>query len=602
MSTDARDHLVPIDVQPWLDDFIRVLDEYDAELFADLFSEDATWRDNLSFTWTLQQVHGREAFEKLLLSRLADTSPADLTITDRFHSPGEVISSGRTLLEFMFEYRTSVGRGLGVVWATPDQYSRYGFRAYHLFTKLEELANHPPAPPFPRGHGFTKTTPKQNWLENRNARQKFDDRDPEVLIVGGGHGGMMLAAHLDRLGVENLIIERNARVGDNWRNRYHNLALHNPIEMNHFPFVPFPPTFPQYIPKDKLANFLEYYADSLDLKMWLATSFIGAEWNPSDERWAARISRADGTERVLRPKHVVLATGGIGGLPNIPDLPGLASFEGVVEHSSTFNGAAGWAGKRAVVVGAATSAHDVAQDFAENGCPVTMLQRGPITVANVSTANLAYGDYDLGYDPELVDLRFFAGLGHPRSAGDMRAFQKMGNELDADLHAQLRAAGFEMDDGDDGTGWLGKFLNRGGGYYLNVGASEMVASGAIGVTQYRDVETFVPEGVRLRDGSILEADVVVLATGYQNRAAELGLWFDKEIASRFDIIGTPLVDGEFAHAWVPTPQPGLWFMLAGIQTARPNVPFLAMSIKADIEGLLPKWTRETSDLAGEPVR
>jgi cation diffusion facilitator CzcD-associated flavoprotein CzcO len=590
--TDAvAKHVVPVEADQWISDFSRALENQDPTLLRALFVPEVNWRDNMALTWTLRQEWGVAAVEDQLCLAVCRMKATGWRQSPAWHEPGEVVVNGRKVIEIVLEFETEHGRGLALIWAQRDTDAKYGLRAYNLYTRLEELKCVEAKSPFPPGRGFASRTPTENWLEHREARRAFDDREPEVLIVGGGHGGAFAAAHLDRLGVDYLIVERNERMGDNWRKRYRNLALHTPIQTCHFPFLPFPENFPTYIPKDKLANWIEFYADALDLNYWTSTEFVGASYDSDNEEWSARIRRSDGSERLLRPRHIVLATGGIGGLPHVPSLPGLESFTGEILHSAQFNEGSSFQGKRAIVVGAATSAHDIAYELYQNGAEVTMLQRGAVTVTAMETANLVYGDYMTGESVEVCDLRLAAGRMAPVMKEKNRAYTKRANELDAELHARLRAAGMELDDGEDGTGWPGKFARQGGGFYLNIGASDVIADGGIGIKQYRDIDRFVPEGLAFADGSLLAADVVILCTGYQNRAAELKLWFDEDIADRFDDIGSVGNSGEYANAWIPSAQKGLWFMLAGFMPARVGAPFLAMGIKADLEGLIPDYAR-----------
>src|SRR6202012_5058781 len=101
----------------------------------------------------------------------------------------------------------------------------------------------------------------------------YVDRDPAVLVVGAGQAGLSIAARLGQLQVDTLIVDRERRIGDNWRNRYHALVLHNQVHVNHLPYMPFPPNWPTYIPKDKLANWFETYAESMGLNVWSGPHF-----------------------------------------------------------------------------------------------------------------------------------------------------------------------------------------------------------------------------------------------------------------------------------------------------------------------------------------
>ena len=110
-----------------------------------------------------------------------------------------------------------------------------------------------------------------------------------MLVIGGGQAGLSIAARLKQLQVDTLIVDREARIGDNWRHRYHALTLHNQVQVNHLPYMPFPPNWPIYIPKDKLANWFEAYVESMELNFWTATEFEGGNY---DEAQAALDGRA----------------------------------------------------------------------------------------------------------------------------------------------------------------------------------------------------------------------------------------------------------------------------------------------------------------------
>ena len=222
-------------------------------------------------------------------------------------------------------------------------------------------------------------------------------------MVGGGQAGLSIAARLTQLQVDTLIVDREARVGDNWRNRYHALTLHNQVQVNHLPYMPFPPNWPTYIPKDKLANWFETYVESMELNYWTGTEFVGGTLRREEQRWTVTLRR-DGATRTLRPRHVVMATG-VSGIPSIPDIPSLKDFAGTVLHSTQYQDGEAWSGKRALVIGTGNSGHDIAQDLSSSGAQVTLVQRSPTLVVNIEpSAQLAYALYDEGPPTEDCDL------------------------------------------------------------------------------------------------------------------------------------------------------------------------------------------------------
>lgn len=119
--------------------------------------------------------------------------------------------------------------------------------------------------------------------------------------------------------------------------------------------------WPIFTPSGKLANFLESYVDIFELNVWSSSALLpGAAYDPATKKWNVRISREDGTVRSFTLEKIILATGLGGGKPKLPSpFKGQDKFEGTIVHSSGHGTGADWRGKRALVVGACTSGHDV---------------------------------------------------------------------------------------------------------------------------------------------------------------------------------------------------------------------------------------------------
>src|SRR5207244_6677543 len=112
--------------------------------------------------------------------------------------------------------------------------------------------------------------------------------------------------------------------------------------------MPFPPNWPAYIPKDKLASWFESYVEAMELNYWTGTEFEGGAYDERAKRWSVTMRQADGTRRSMRPRHVVMATG-VSGIPAIPQIPALRGFLGTLLHSSEYQDGAARKGKRALV-------------------------------------------------------------------------------------------------------------------------------------------------------------------------------------------------------------------------------------------------------------
>lgn len=572
----------------WLLQFEDALASPDDVLLKPLFHPDSYWRDVLALSWNIQTVNRAFAIIEELPAHARRSAPSDFRIDAERAAPRRVMRAGTNAIEAIFKFETATGRGHGIVRLIPDAADGDRLKAWTLLTALEELKGFEEQQGHtrPRGQAYSRDFRGPNWLDLRKASTEYAGRDPDVLVVGGGQAGLAIAARLKQLKIDALIVDREARVGDNWRKRYHALTLHNQVQVNHLPYMPFPPNWPTYIPKDKLANWFESYVDAMELNFWTGTEFLGGSYDDAQGRWTVELRRADGTTRAMQPRHVVMATG-VSGIPNRPEIPGLKNFSGKVMHSSRYEDGESWTGKRALVIGTGNSGHDIAQDLHSSGAAVTLVQRSPTLVTNIEpSAQLAYAAYNEGSleDNDLIATSMPLVLAK-RSHVLMTEQSK---ELDKPLLDGLARRGFKLDFGDGGTGWQFKYLTRGGGYYFNVGCSDLVASGAVALKQFSDIETFVSEGARLKSGETVEADLIVLATGYRPQEELVKKLFGEAMAQRVGPIWGFGDGQELRNMYTRTPQPGLWFIAGSLAQCRINSRYLALQIKAIEAGLLPR--------------
>jgi len=566
----------------WLVEFGEALADRDTDRVERAFLDDSHWKDLLSFGWSYRTDAGGRAIADRLVQAWHDAGAGGIREAAGRTPPRQVRRFGRRLIEGFFDFDTAVGRGTGLVrLVCPDDDAPP--LAWMLLTTLQELAGF--EEPAHTGLEYARDFAGPNWLDRRRQDERYADRDPDVLVVGAGHAGLTLAARLRQLGVDTLVVEKHPRVGDGWRRRYHALTLHNEVQHNHLPYLPFPATWPTYLPKDKLAGWLEAYSEFMELNVWTATEFVGAEYDPAARTWTARVG---GTARELHPRHIVLATGSVSGVPHVPDLAGLSEFDGEVLHSSEFTGAAAYAGQRALVVGTGNSGHDIAQDLYANGAEaVTLVQRGPTAVISLMpSGQVFYGLYSEGPPVEDMDL-VAAATAYPVLLQAYQFVTARMCELDRELLDRLRAVGFRTDFGDDDTGFYMKYLRTGGGYYIDVGCADLLADRKIGLIQAADIATFTPDAVQLVDGTTIGCDVVVLATGYQNQQEGIRQRFGDSVADRVGPVWG-FDDHHFMHnMWTRTAQDGLWVTGGSLLDSRFYSRFLALLIKADLAGLLP---------------
>lgn len=572
----------------WVASYGAALESGDATRAAAQYVEDGYWRDILAFTGDYRTFAGRAEIEAALEERLLLTSPRAFRVAADRIPPRQVRRSGRTVIEGYFDFDTEVGRGTGFVRLLLDEVDPFGSPIWILLTTLQELRGFEESigQRRPTGVEFSVNFTGDNWLDARVKSAEYGDRNPEVLIIGGGQGGLALAARFAQIGVDALIIEKHDRIGDNWRTRYHSLTLHNEVWANSMPYMPFPDTWPTFIPKDKLAGWLEAYAEFMELNVWTGTEFVDGAYDEVDQLWTARLRQQGGVEREIRVPHIVLAVGAVSGVPKTPSMPGLDRFGGEVIHSSEFRSGTSYQGRRAIVVGTGNSGHDVAQDLYSNGAEVTIVQRSPTCVVSlVPSGTLVYAVYSEG-PAEDIDL-ITAAIPYPVLKNTYQWLTKTTRKLDQELLDKLHAVGFETDFGEDDTGFHMKYLRTGGGYYINVGCSDLIADRKIRLAHVRDMVTFTAGGLTLSDGSEIPADLVVLATGYEKQQEAIRRLFGDGVAEKVGDVWGFDEHGFMKNMWTRTGQDHLWVMGGALMEARLYSRFLALQIKADLEGLLP---------------
>ena len=593
-SVDVTDVAVPPAVKPdsinlyglivheWTRRLAKTLASMDAVAAAGLFRPNGVVRDLLALSWDFRNAIGYEE-----ISELFAVPPAHrLTSIDVKPGSQSIVEDGTpgTISAFL-QFRNSAGRGLGHVRLVQEDNGTW--LAASLVLALDAVDSHPErhrdGRPSGKTHGPVRN--RLGWQEGLDP--EFTQQEPDVVILGAGHNGLMLAARLHALGIPALVLERNERVGDNWRKRYSSLALHTPLASDHLPYLPFPSTWPRFTPKDKLGDFLERYATLLDLAVWTGTTVNAAEFDISSRRWIVDISR-QGKHRRINPRHLIFATG-MNAAPNIPDVPGRSEFQGTVMHAVDYKGHAEWRGKRAVVVGSGVSGHDIAQDLAEHGVDVTMIQRSGTFVMNTSTfhkvmhANHVSGRYSTE-EADLVNAStpFGALPAHgPKHVELVKA-------MDRELLEGLVEAGFELSDGPDGQGVLGLIFGLNGtGYYYNAGASELIIDGTIKLLR-GSVEGLSPSGIMLDGGRSLDADLVVFATGYQGAPSVVREVLGDDIADRVGEFAMVGPDREYGRLWRRTGVDQLWFMVSlGIGDGRFYSKLLALQLAAIEAGIMP---------------
>jgi putative flavoprotein involved in K+ transport len=575
----------------WLSRFETALRARDIAAAADCFQTESFWRDLVSFTWNLTTVENPDGVADLLSHNLERVDAHDFALAEPAEDEDSVVTAWIT-------FATAEGTGKGLVRLCEEDGE---YKAWTLLTSLQELTGFEEARGARRikGAEHGANPDRVTWSERRvrEAETLGRTEQPYVLVIGGGQGGIALGARLRQLGVPALVIDKYDRPGDQWRGRYKSLALHDPVRYDHLPYIKFPDNWPVFAPKDKIADWLEFYTRVMEVPYWSRTEALHASYDDAAKEWTVEVDH-DGEKLTLHPQQLVFATG-MSGKPNVPHYPGADVFKGEQHHSSQHPGPDAYRGKRVVVIGSNNSAFDICGALWENGADVTMVQRSSThIVKSDSLMDIGLGDLyseralAAGVTTEKADL-IFASLPYKiMHQFQIPLYQQMA-ERDKDFYDRLERAGFWHDWGSDGSGLFLKYLRRGSGYYIDVGSAELVADGKVKLA-HGQVDHLTEDAVVLEDGTELPADLVVYATGYGSMNGWVADLVSPEVA---DAVGkvwglgsdTPKDpgpwEGEQRNMWKPTQQEGLWFHGGNLHQSRHYSLYLALQLKARYEGV-----------------
>ena len=569
------------------------------------------WRDMLAYTWNIITLEGRDsirnALEHTIGGNKKNNNPQSIAwklseSSDELSStpssggfPPPITVTENNVCEFWCDISTKIGTGRAHVRLNSDN------QATTVLTVLMDLHDRPfsaganrkrglePVPQFGRSYWSEhrqQHTPYQADLDGSIAEGVDDEESYYVAIIGGGQAGLSLGARLQLLEIPYVVLEAGPTPGWSWRkNRYPSLHLHDPAWYNHMPYLPYPPSWPIFAPKDKLADFLDMYAKVMDIQIRTSTKVVKAakerqsgqkinkkginanyNWKidlmlmnddsssestgsgrPTTSSSPTKITSQKPTRvKTIRANHLVFATGN-SSHPKIPKIPGKTTFQGTQLHSSRYQGGRVFAGKRVVVVGSNNSAFDIVQDLWEQGAAsVTMIQRSPSLVVS-TTSVLQHGlgplySEDAKFHHEDADLIATTMPYKILLETRWKQVTQQMKETDAAMIHGLRQVGYQFDFGYKGTGLFAKSASEGGGFYINVGCAELLMQGKVHV-RYATVERLEKDGVvilqkhRIDDDtenlnlenrkqqieSFLPADVIVYATGFDTMDA----WVDR---------------------------------------------------------------------------
>ncbi|KAK7706927.1 hypothetical protein SLS57_009441 [Botryosphaeria dothidea] len=425
-----------------------------------------------------------------------------------------------------------------------------------------------------------------------SGKDRFD-----VVVIGGGQGGLSIASRLKALGISHVVLDRNTEVGGNWLTRYKSFTLHTSKSLSDLPYGGgFTKEDPYFPTAKNIADGYKRFVERFGLNIWLSCVGKKAAWDPHSEEWTIQIEHSNpapqnGTHEpngnsstlTLHAKHLIFAMGGGGQVPKYPDIPNRALFQGEAIHSVDYTSAERWRGKRGVIVGTANTAHDVSSDMVDAGlASVTLVQRGRTPVMPESFFRERFDPfYHEDANIPLVD-RVMESPPLPVVHKMVNAGIKVSAAAIPEYFEELERAGFSVDREID---LVHALYERMGGHYYDVGASRKIVDGSIKVKR-GIVESFTEKGLRFTDGSELEADVTVYATGFvgnvRHAAADI---VGEEMGARLEDFWGVDKEGELRGVCKPMiGQKNVWYMGGDTRFARYHSRFLALQIKAYLEG------------------
>ncbi|KZO92886.1 FAD/NAD-P-binding domain-containing protein [Calocera viscosa TUFC12733] len=537
-----------------------------AQALTELFSSDPWWRDHLALTWDLRTFHTLALILDFLRETLERTGCGPFCLVSnsvQLVQMGGQISFVYASFTFETNYATCSG-GLKLLPGPRGQW-----HAWNVYTRIEELKGH-----------------EQN-LRRLSLRDTQVDTDFDVVVLGSGQCGLQIAAASKAIGMRVLIVEQNGRLGDQWRRHYDSLRLHLPKHHSQFLYRPFPPSMPLYPSKNDIADFLEHYAQVCNLNVLCSSWIQNATFDHDSETWVLDVRHRHRSSSRIRTGQLVFATGILGSSPTTLDIPDKSSYPGCVLHSVQYKSGSGWRGKRAIVVGAGTSGHDIAEDLYSHGADVLIVQRSSTAVVSKKLAIMYFAQhYPAGSSPDNVDraLESTPVLLNRQLAAAAAGFME---QVDAPLRAGLARAGFLFTDPDAAQMLYGRF----GGYYVDTGCSGLIIEGKIKLKADIPIMSFTQRGLRFADGVEAPAELIVFATGYDTgtmRALAIQL-VGPEIGGVLKEPWGMDEEGEVNAVWRNSGHSHLWYHGGDFKAARYYSKLVALQILATKLGILDRY-------------
>ncbi|RDW62447.1 hypothetical protein BP6252_11880 [Coleophoma cylindrospora] len=560
-------------VKGWLANLEEKISQDDLGNISSLFIDDCWWRDIVGLSWDITTKRGMSEVSQYLQAQAKKSGFGQLNVIDQGALQPRLSDMGGLIwIESGFTFVTKTGTGRGIVRLAnvgPLQWN-----AWIVHTNLDELS------------GFPEKSPEGTSDEN-------ETKDIQALIIGAGQSGLALAARLKALNIKTLIVDKLPEIGDSWKRRYVSIRSHTPRYTDPFPYLDYPSDYPEFLTRDHIVSWMKHYQKAMGLNVELGVTVGKVNYNNSSRQYTVVIKSQDGSERVLTPRHLILATGLLCETPDYPNFENESSFAGQIYHSVNHKSASltpGLGEKKVVIIGAGTSAYDIAQDFVNHGAKdVTIIQRSPLFVLSMDSQDkfiLAGWQLMSVEDADLVGNSF----PFPVALTMIVGATYMMAQHDAKLLSGLEKAGLALKRGEDGIGLLHYQALKAGHFYIDQGACDMIVDGRIKIRRSQGgVKGFDESAIILDDGTRVEADITVVATGFKRHSGIAEEIMGDDIMAKVGQMGELDAETERTAWWRPTGAPGFWYMTGSFLWSRSFSKPLALQIKAIEEGLNPGY-------------
>ncbi|KAJ4005727.1 hypothetical protein NW752_011055 [Fusarium irregulare] len=555
-----------------------VANDVDA-LQACFFEEQAYWKDTLALTWHLRTFtqHLRIA-KSLLETKQARRCDSEWIIEGAVFVPA---TPALQFLDLSLCFRTSspaaVCSARGLLLPTRNTTSGLDWKIWILSTDLTHLDIHPE---------------NQSLLRSPGRRLgSTEDIETDVLIIGAGNSGAALAARLKALGVNSVMVERHADVGDNWALRCDCMKFHIPTPACDMPYMSYQDRFrgEHLLSKDELADHLRNYVDAFHLNVITSVKIVSTVYDKSTKRWTVKM-KTPASNFTVTAKHIVQATGIVSQKPYVPALPDTHLFRGLSIHSSEYKNGQTLVDqgvKSVLVIGSANTAFDILGDCQAAGIQATMNVRSPTYIVPVGYIRNKWslGAYDFGV--EVAD-RMFLTL----------------PSVEPDRYETLGKAGFLVVDSVDPSQALwSNLIERAGGHYIDIGGTESLAQGKAGIKAGVEPTAFTKTGLLFSDGSTAAADAVIWCTGFADRDVRdtaIGILGGDQVLDNDNLLGPREMadrlgatwgvdsEGEIRGMWKRHSHVENYWVMGGFTVQhRWYSRVLVLQIKAALEDILP---------------